>query len=375
MAERPGRRALRAARRGLDALAGPNGIDPFLVHLDRTWSGHDLRGRVVDVAHPSPDSVTLTIRPNRAWPGFRAGQHLAVAVEIDGVQHHRCFSPTSSQHRSDAFELTVKAHPDGLVARHLKDHGRPGDVLGLTEPTGTFTLPDAPHRPGNLLFVSGGSGHTPILSMLRTLADERHAGALTWLHYDRTPVDVAVDDAEIRRLRHALPGLRTFRAHTGAAGAGDLDGHISPTHLAHVEPAWRDRPTWACGPPSLLAALRDLHDDNGTGDLLHTEAFTLDAHTGVGTGAGSVGGTIALRRSHLSLVDDGRPLLVQAEDAGLSPAHGCRMGICRTCTTPLVAGTVRDAVTGETTSATNDPAGCGVRLCVSVPVGDVALDL
>lgn len=375
LAERPLRRTVRTARaalRRLDALAGPNGLDPFLTHLDRTWSGHEVRGRIVAVAHPTADSVTLTIRPNAGWTGFRAGQHVQVSVVIDGVRHQRCFSPSTSDHQTDEFDLTVKAHADGQVSRHLKDHARPGDVLGLSLPAGAFTLPDAPHRPGSLLLVSGGSGVTPILAMVRTLADDRHAGAVTWLHYDRTPADVGHRD-EIDGLRARLPGLRYVEAHTRAPGAGDLAGHLDGTHLAHVDRDWRNRSTWACGPPSLLAALRERFEAAGALDLLHTEAFTLDA---VPAGDHETGGTVTLRTSGRALIDDGRPLLVQAEDAGLTPAHGCRMGICRTCTTPLVAGTVRDVVTGATTTvAAGDPAGCGVRICVSAPVGDVQLDL
>lgn len=368
VAERAVRRTARAAARRLDVLAGPNGLDPFLRHVDPTWSTRTTRGRIESVRHPSADSVALTIRPNGGWTGFRAGQHVQVAVEVDGVTHHRCFSPTTSAHRDDTFDLVVKVHPTSVVGRHLKDVARRGDRVGLSAPDGTFVLPAPADRPSRLLFVSGGSGFTPVLSMLRTLADERHAGAVTWLHYDRTPADVA-HDAHVTLLRALLPGLRVVTAFTRSPGAGDLDGHLDDTHLDQVEPDWRDLPVWACGPPPLLDALRDRYD----ADALHTEAFTLDLAP---VDPATTGGTVTLRRSGRTVTDDGRPLLVQAEDAGLTPAHGCRRGICRTCTTPLVAGTVRDVTTDATTTvAAGDPCGTGVRLCVSAPVGDVELDL
>lgn len=370
---RSARNRLRAAVRRLDVLAGPNGLDPYLVHLDRTWSGHDVRGRVTAVAHPTDDSVRLTVRPSAGWPGFRAGQHVTVAVEIDGVRHQRCFSPATSAHQQDAFDLIVKVHPGSTVARHLKHHARAGDVLGLDGPSGSFTLPDPADRPDHMLLVSGGSGCTPILSMIRTLADERHPGAVTWLHYDRTPTDV-VHAADLDRLRTLLPGLRTVSAFTRDDGAGDLDGHLTESHLDAVAPGWRDRPVWACGPRSLLAALGELTSTDGSTGPLHSEAFTLDLD--LGPAGSTTGGAVVLRRSDRTLADDGRPLLVQAEDAGLTPASGCRMGICRTCTTPLLAGTVRDVTTdARTTVAPGDPCGTGVRLCVSAPVGDVELDL
>lgn len=357
----------------LDPLAGPNGLDPYLRHLDRTWSGHDIRGRIVALGHPTTDSVRLTVRPSAGWTGFVAGQHVTVGVEIDGVRHQRCFSPATSTHRSDTFDLIVKVHPGSVVGRHLRSTARVGDVVGIDGPSGNFTLPEPAARPDRMLLVSGGSGCTPILSMIRTLADERHSGAVTWLHYDRSPKAV-VHDADLDRLRALLPGLRTFTAFTRADGTGDLDGHLTEAHLDHVEPGWRGLPIWACGPAALLGDVRTCFDAAGVPDAVHAEAFTFDLAPAPASYDG--GGTVSLRRSGRTIDDDGRPLLVQAEAAGLSPAHGCRMGICHTCTTPLVAGTVRDPTSAVlTTVAPGDPCGTGVRLCVSAPVGDVELDL
>ena len=374
------RTALAALRR-LDALAGPNGLDPYLAHLDRSWSSRTARARIVAVEHPGADAVSLTLRPNAAWRGFRAGQAVEVTVEIDGVHHRRWYSPTTSARRDDVLGLTVKVHPEGRVSRHLKTHARVGDVVGLEVTGSDFALPEPGARPADLLLVTGGSGHTPILSMLRTLADDRHVGCVTWLHYDRTPADVVVDEATRRRLRTLLPGLRTHVVHTRAPEPGEPAGHLTTDHLDAVALDWRERATWACGPNPLLAALRERYEDAGCGDRLRIEAFALAAPAPAAddpadpAGSGNRG-TVTFGRSDRRLTDDGRALLVQAESAGLTPKHGCRLGICHTCTAPLVAGTVRDLVTGATTSASaDDPGGCGIRLCVSAPVGDVALDL
>src|SRR4051812_16873696 len=131
----------------------------------------ELRAVVTDVDRTTADSVTLTLRPTRQWQGFRAGQFVQVAVDIDGVRRTRCFSPSGSEQRADGrIELTVKAHPDGAVSRYLYAHAKPGLVLGLSQAEGAFRLPD--RRPDQLLFISGGSGITPVLAMVRTLLDE-----------------------------------------------------------------------------------------------------------------------------------------------------------------------------------------------------------
>ena len=163
---------LRRAISRLDALATPHGIDRYLELVAPTWSSTEVRGRVVDVRHGTPDSVTLTIRPNGNWAGFTAGQFTQLTVEIDGVRHTRCYSMATSEREAGAFELTVKAHPQGTVSRHLKDHAAVGLVVGLAPAAGEFTLPAV--RPDRLLLMSGGSGITPVMAMLRTLCAEGH---------------------------------------------------------------------------------------------------------------------------------------------------------------------------------------------------------
>jgi ferredoxin len=119
---------------------------------------------------------------------------------------------------------------------------------------------------------------------------------------------------------------------------------------------------FACGPPALLDAVREFTDPQ----RLHVESFVAPVLTPGTPGDGAV----AFARSGLSVPDDGRSLLEQAEAAGLAPEHGCRMGICKTCTCDMTAGTVRNLRTGETTSGAE-----AIQICISVPVGDVDLDL
>jgi ferredoxin len=117
-----------------------------------------------------------------------------------------------------------------------------------------------------------------------------------------------------------------------------------------------------------MSAARDLFARAGRSEQLHTEAFTLGNITAE---AAQVGGTLRFTESEFSVVSDGRPVLLQAEQAGMTPLHGCRMGICHTCTRQLCAGVVRDGVTGELTSGPD----VNIRICVSVPMGDVEIDL
>lgn len=361
------RGVLRRTVRRLDILAGPHGLDRYLELVAPTWSTAEVRGRITHVAHPTADSVTLTIEPNANWTGFIPGQHTQVTVEIDGVRHTRYYSMATAPGGPGPFQLTVKAHPGGTVSRYLKHHAVPGLVVGLAPADGDFTLPAA--RPAHVVMISGGSGITPVLALARQLCAEGHAGPVTFVHYARTPDDLVHGD-DLAALAADHPNLQVVRIFTRAPGRGDRDGRLSVDQLDAIDPDWRTAETYLCGPENLLDEARRIFDTEGLTDRLHTEAFTIAAIAPAGAG----GGTLHLAATDRTLVDDGRPILVQAEEAGLSPAHGCRIGICHTCPRRLTAGTVRNLVTGECTTATNDHQPT-VRICVSAPAGDVAIDL
>jgi ferredoxin-NADP reductase len=354
----------RRALKFVEALATPHGIDRYLELVHPMLTVRELRAVVTDVHRSTADSVTLTLRPTRQWRGFRAGQFVQIAVDIDGVRRTRCYSPSNSQHRGDGrIELTVKAHADGVVSQYLYANARPGLVVGLTQADGSFRLPQP--RPERVLLISGGSGVTPVLSMLRTLVDEGHPGEIAFLHY--APREAAVAQlAQLRDLAGQHPNVRLVLAYTREESGGNLAGHFEETHLADAAPWYPTAQTFLCGPRALMAAVRAHYVDKGIEDTLHTEQFTLQVaapEPAEATGAVRFGDTV--------VENSGATLLEQAEAAGLSPEYGCRMGICFTCTKVKTAGCTRNVRTGELDSEPDTE----VQLCISAPVGDVAIDL
>src|SRR5437588_4725786 len=135
--------ANRVLRSGLvDLLVGPHGVDRYLELIRPELTVHDARARVVAVRHQTERSVTLSLRPKSAWAGFTAGQFVRVGVEIDGVRRTRTYSPACSERSPDGLlELTLTAHPNGLVSRHLHHHAPAGTILHLGEARGDFVLP------------------------------------------------------------------------------------------------------------------------------------------------------------------------------------------------------------------------------------------
>ena len=286
------------------------------------------------------------------------------------MHHTRTYSISSPPERDDdCITITVKATAGGRVSPHLVRNVAPGAYLPLGLPQGDFVLPDAvPVRP---LFITAGSGITPIMSMLRSYAARGAAAG------HRAP---ALRAARVRRdLRRRA--RRAGEPAPALSAAPDLHARArrqprpasatSPRRqLDQLCPDWRERDAYACGPQGLLdGAGERTGSDAGLGRRLHIERFHAPWAE---LPAGITGGVVRFARSDVAVEPNGRMNLLRvAEDAGLNPPHGCRMGICHSCDTRLVSGCVRDLRTG---ALVNEP-GATVQICVSAAAGDVELDL
>jgi ferredoxin-NADP reductase len=358
------RLAIRPRLRFLEAAATPHGLDSYLEQVDPLLVTGECRAEIVGVERGTNESVTLMLRPNRAWLGFRAGQFVNVAVEIDGVRHQRCYSPSCAEGHGATLEITAKRHPEGLVSNFLVDCAEPGMVVGLSRAEGDFQLPDP--RPESVLLISGGSGITPLMAILRTLFAEGYGDPVALLHYAPDP-ERAIYRGELERLAAAHPNFQLARSYTRAPGAGELDGHFSPLHLPQADPDFTAAETFACGPPALLDAIRGTWA-NGLEQRLHVESFVPPTFVPVGKPGE---GQVRFADSDVEVANSGESLLAQAEAAGLSPEYGCRMGICHTCTCRKRAGTHKNLLTGEVSSTPDEE----IQLCVSAALGDLTVDL
>src|ERR1700738_1406554 len=169
----------------VDLLTGPHGVDRYTELVTPTWTSGQPGAKGADVPRTTPRSVTLMLDPNDAFTDrhtVKAGQFVNVTVEIDGRMHSRCYSPSNAE-GSAQLELTIGVHDGGLVSTYLYERARRGMVVGLDGVGGDFVLPQ--QRPRRILFVSGGSGITPVMAMLRTLVNEGHTGEIAFVHYAR----------------------------------------------------------------------------------------------------------------------------------------------------------------------------------------------
>jgi ferredoxin-NADP reductase len=346
--------------RGLAARATtPLLPDDYLKLLNPLWTARELRGEIVDVRNETADSATVTIKPGWGFSAdYQPGQYVGIGLRVEGRWHWRSYSLTSVPVRDKKrITITVKATPEGFLSSHLVNGVTPGTIVRLAAPKGDFALPDPP--PPKILFVSAGSGITPLMAMLRSLTARGHNPDIVHLHSAPTAEDVIFHD-ELRNLEVSQPGYRLHLQLTKQDGKLDFD------NLDDLVPDWRERPTWACGPTPMLDTVETLWDSAGLSDDLHMERFTIAR-----TDKGGEGGTVTFAISDKTIEIDGATSLLEAgEKVGIQMPFGCRMGICQTCVLPLEDGNVRDFRSGN-----EHGPGDRINTCVSTASGDCTLKI
>jgi ferredoxin-NADP reductase len=351
------RRALRAVR----SLFSPLLPDDYLELINPLWSTRELRGRIERIDEETPDAVTVTIRPGYEWMGHRPGQYVRIGVVVDGVHHWRAYSLTSEPRRPDGcISITPKLVESGKVSPYLAREAKPGQIVRLGGVEGTFVLSDP--LPEKLLFISAGSGITPIMSMVRSLHRRDLLADVVHIHSARTAEDVIFAE-RLREIDDSHDGFTLGLRLTGE------QGRIAPGDLDALCPDWRERHAYLSGPAAMLDAMSEHWEREGDIGLLNVERFQPVIGGDPGDG---VGGTVSFHKSGVEAeCDGGVPILVAGEKAGAALPFGCRMGICHTCVGRLCSGRVRDLRTGDVHGSEGEM----IRTCVNAPEGPIEIAL
>ena len=353
-------------RRMAEAATTPLVPADFLDLFAPLRAGADLRGRIEQVIPETRDAATLVIRPGADWAGHVPGQYLRIGIDVDGVRQWRAYSLTHGPRPDGRISITVKAVPEGLVSHHLVHRTRPGTMVHLEQAAGEFVLPP---EGGRFLFVTAGSGVTPVVGMLRNLFPSTDEGVLRphrSAAFDVTVVHVAPSrpDSIFARDLQALADAGAIRL---VSRYDDVHGVLDVEELPALVPDLAERRTYACGPAGLLDALEHFHADKGL--ELFTEQFrTARVEPGEG-------GSVTFADGRTVTADGATPILDAAEEAGVLMPSGCRMGICYGCVLPMKEGSVRDLRNGDVTTAIPGESGTvKIQTCINAPAGACDLD-
>ena len=369
-------------------------------------------------AGPAGNAGLTEASPPPAWPGFRPLTVTAISQESDTVASLHLADPQGGKlpaARPGQF-LTLRLHPDpagtpllrsyslsgapgeaeyrisvkreqhGAGSQFLHTRVRAGDVLEAAAPRGTFTLRAGT---GPVLLVSAGVGATPVLAMLHALAAARSSRDIWWLHGSRSRADEPFA-AESRSLLAALPAAHRHICYS-SPGPGDVQGRdydtagrLSAPVLAALDLP-RDADAYLCGPAAFMADVSAALVAAGLqAGRIRTEMFGAGPSVtpGIARAAGrrphppagqpSGGPAVAFARSDLTVRwDPGYASLLELAEACDVPVRwSCRTGVCHTCETAVMSGTV-----GYAPDPVDDPADGSALICCSQPRGDLVLDL
>ncbi len=318
----------------------------------------DIGARVVQVIAETANCKTFVLQTNRRWPGKRwpghtAGQHTTLTLIVNGRKLSRTFSIASAPSADGLLSITVKRTVENTrrisVSNWMFELLKTGEILSLSPPSGTFVL--QPSAPKKHLMLSAGSGITPVMAMLRSL-NLASSTPVECIHICRNESDF-IFAAELRALAERYPALR-LRLHFS-----NVSGRFDAAQLLMWVPDLAECEVYTCGPNAFANAVDAALRAAGIQQTMHRESF----------GGYAITDSSALENHALSLnnakqsftVSSQSSLLTALENAGLNPAFGCRIGICKTCQCVKRSGVVKNLTTGEISDAPNEL----IALCMS----------
>lgn len=352
-------------------------FEPFIQLFKPEWRYNQISARVIAKRNENHKIYTITLKPSSRWQGFKAGQFVMLSVEINGRMLTRTFSISSAPRdfeRTGLIQLSICALPNGEVTPWLKSELRTGDCVYLSPAMGEFCL----NRLDKKIFIAGGSGITPIRAMLKQAKNQPWLKDAHLLFYQDTPEE-AIFSEDFAELKQA--GLNVHLIYS------KLDGFISLDHLRQAlnlqqtpdTNFFRHTEAYICGPAPMIASSREILQQAGLDDaFIHFEYFGRaplpvkamqtdnPADEVIQVDYLTSGKQVQFNSGTIN-----KSLLELAEEQGLKPVSGCRMGICHQCICKKRTGRVFNTKT----QTISDSGPEDIQLCLSVPVGSVELEL
>ncbi|QPB22787.1 hybrid-cluster NAD(P)-dependent oxidoreductase [Rhizobium sp. 007] len=341
-------------------------LDDTLVCIDVHQETHDVK------------SFTFASPQGKRF-AFQAGQYFLFDFPLGADAEPRCYSISSSPQRPNAFTVTVKRAPDGRVSNWLHDNLKSGATVKAQGPLGHFIRPSGR---GKKLLLSGGSGITPVMSIVRDLADTCDPTDVVFIHAARTPLDLIFRD-ELSTLTTKMKGLRLHflpENLTGERWWPGITGRITPEYITMAVPDIAERIVMCCGPAPFMAAARKISADLGVPTSNYIEesfdaAMPDESELPIGEAAPVVAKTFQvqfLKQARTIEVASEQTVLGCAKKARLRLPSSCANGVCGTCKSKLVSGSVEMKHNGGIRQREVD---AGLFLpCCSKPLSDLVID-
>jgi glycine betaine catabolism B len=281
---------------------------------------------------------------------FLPGQFLTLELEINGEAINRCYTISSTPTRPHTISITVKRQPNGVVSNWLHDNMQLSKQISVLAPAGEFTCTN--HQTSKYLFLSGGSGITPLMSMSRSFYDLAENTDIAFVHCARTPTDIIFRHELALMAEQALFNT-TFICEKADADWQSPTGYLTIDILKQSVPDFLQREVFTCGPGPYMAAVRELlkkagfnmvqyHEESfNFAELANSEPATSVApalSTGLNTGLKF---NVSFTKSGTQVSCAPNQFVLDAGiAAGMRLPSSCRKGLCGTCKSKLISGKV-----------------------------------
>lgn len=340
--------------------------------------------RVVSVDAQTPSSISLVLEDPGGQPiEFVAGQFFTVLVDINGTIHRRAYSGCNPTRDRQNLRLTAKRVEDGVVSNYLADELRAGATLPVLGPSGNFTFEPRTDESRHIVLIGGGSGITPLFSILIEALEMEPKSRVTLLYGNRNIEEIIfrdeLDDLTALHPRLTVRHVLAEPPSNWTQGKGILD---SETIRKELNPLWQEislddvAGCWVCGPAPMMDSAREALESAGLpSELIFEERFT-QPHLRKSVDRPTEAFPVTIRSNGDArefLVEPGQSILDAGLAAGLSLRYSCAMGGCAECRLKLVEGEVG---MDEPNCLTDSERDAGWVLgCVGWPLSDVVLEV
>lgn len=357
-------------------------MSPQVNWTTKPWQDSELLECAMIVPE-NENTATFTFRaPSGAWFDYQPGQFVTLDLPVPGGNVQRTYTISSSPSRPLSISITVKAQSESIGTRWMLDHLKPGMKIKAFGPSGIFSFHRHPAQ--KYLFISAGSGITPMMSMTTWAWDSGEMPDITFVHAARRPSEIIFKE-RLEQFANRVPGLKLrftvqepdpFRTWLG------YEGRLNQIMLGLMAPDYLEREVFCCGPEPFMQAVRDMlnalgfdmsryHQESfGLAVANEAEAPVLDDVVPDAQAAASI--TFAASNVTAPCAETDTVLAV-AKRSGLNIPSGCNFGLCGTCKVKKTAGDVHMVHNG---GISDDEVAAGYILaCCSHPMGAISVEV
>lgn len=299
--------------------------------------------KVKEVVRETADTISIHFKqPLLKKIGYQAGQFLTLTVEENGKKYRRSYSLSSAPNLDDTLAVTVKRVPSGIVSNWLNDHVKEGIKMEVMEPMGNFTLVPNSKRSQRYLLFAGGSGITPLMSMLKTVVSFERNSFVHLFYSARSQADIIFKkQLDFWAQKHGdRLKIHYFISQDPAADQmGRLTSETLRSLLADIPNDLRKQ-AYLCGPQALMEVIEGELEKAGISEVFKESFFAPVPTDEKATGSGAVLIKLSGADHHLE-VPSNKTILDAALDAGIDMPYSCQSGLCTACRGKCISGKVK----------------------------------